>query len=279
MRQYRWIIPILFTVAIVSIIFWFVEYDNNPNIATLNDTVISSDTTIICTVDTAKPLENGSTVNQSDSLESDVNDQSSEVLDKDNSMPRPHVHFTDPYYRDLPFFPSDCPRVFVQGNDREAMLSNKTLSVNVYGRNYILKIGSDSPNGVNAKIYTENFGVDLLSIINFRDGEYECFFDEFEDLNSDCNIQITLMDFNNDDECEVLFTIQSNELAIMNTYVFKLLPHPYKNDIVRYLGYAQGQSIMYIDGTTIIAPIGFHGLCNEYILAPNDKIIEINSTN
>jgi hypothetical protein len=83
------------------------------------------------------------------------------------------------------------------------------------------------------------------------------------------------MDFNKDNECELLLTLQSEAYSISKTYVFKILPHPYKESIVKYLGVAEGQAYMYIEGTNIIAPYGSQGLYSEYMLASNGKIINI----
>jgi hypothetical protein len=88
-------------------------------------------------------------------------------------------------------------------------------------------------------------------------------------------MQITAMDFDGDEEVEILFTIQSEDYITTNTYVYKLLPTPYRDSIVKYLGVANGQLHMYVDGRSIIAPYGSQGLYNEYMLASNGKIINI----
>lgn len=190
------------------------------------------------------------------------------------AVPKPRAYSRT---SDLPFYPAGCPYVFVKGSDSRAMINNKSITTKIYGRDYTFTIGHDHPNGVRALVIADRYGEDLFHHIDFSDDDAETFFDEFGDLNSDCSMQLTVMDFNNDNECEILFTIKSDETSTATTYVFKLLPHPYQELLVKYLGSAWGQQQMFIDETTIIAPYGSQGLSEEYMLAPNGRIININN--
>ena len=177
----------------------------------------------------------------------------------------------------LPFNPAECPFVFVKGNDRSAMSSNKSINARIYGRDYTFTIGDNHPNGVRALVIAEGYGDNLFNYLEFNSDDNEVFFDEFDEMNSECNMQLTAMDFNNDDECEILLTLQSEGYVTVKTYIFKLLPHPYRETLVKYLGVAEGQQYMWVDGTNIIAPYGSQGLYNEYMLATNGRIINIDN--
>lgn len=177
----------------------------------------------------------------------------------------------------LPFNPAECPFVFVKGNDRSAMSSNKSINTRIYGRDYTFTIGDNHPNGVRALVIAEGYGDNLFNYLEFNSDDNEAFFDEFDEMNSECNMQLTAMDFNNDDECEILLTLQSEGYVTVKTYIFKLLPHPYRETLVKYLGVAEGQQYMWVDGTNIIAPYGSQGLYNEYMLATNGRIINIDN--
>ncbi len=175
----------------------------------------------------------------------------------------------------LPFNPAGCPYLYIKGSDRTAMANRKSKVLNLYDREYEFILGDNHPNGTVALIASNGYCQNLFFDINFSDDENEAFFDEFDDLRPECNMQITAMDFNNDGEIEILFTIQSEDFITTNTYVYKLLPSPYRDSIVRFLGVAEGQLHMYVDGQNIIAPYGSQGLYSEYILASNGKIINI----
>lgn len=175
----------------------------------------------------------------------------------------------------LPFNSAGCPYLYIKGSDRTAMVNRKSTIVNLYDHEYAFILGDDHPNGTVALITTDGYGHNLLFDINLSDDENELFFDEFGDLRPECNMQITAMDFNNDGEIEILFTIQSEDFIITNTYVYTLLPSPYRDTIVKFLGVAEGQLHMYVDGHNIIAPYGSQGLYSEYMLASNGRIINI----
>ncbi len=177
----------------------------------------------------------------------------------------------------LPFNPADCPSVYVKGANHEVMSANKSIDANIYGRNYTFTIGDNHPNGIRALVIGDGYGYNLFMDLDFNEEDSEVFFDEFGFLNENCNMQLTAMDFNNDGECELLLSLQSEGWCIEKTFVFKLLPHPYKDSLVKYLGVADGQLHMYIDGTNIIAPYGSQGLYNEYMLATNGRIINIDN--
>lgn len=190
-----------------------------------------------------------------------------------SGMPRLHKA-TGP--SKLPFNPAGCPYVFIKGKDYPSMAKNKSISSNIYGRNYTFSIGADHPNGTRAMVSYDHYGYSLFEDIEFSDGEYEKFFDEFGFLKDECNMQITIMDFNNDGECELLFSLQSEDWVTMTTYVFKLLPNPDKFSIVKYIGAADGQCYMFIDNNNIIAPFGSQGLFEEYMLTPDGRLVGIN---
>lgn len=177
----------------------------------------------------------------------------------------------------LPFNPAGCPYVYVKGSNHEVMTANKSTQANIYGRNYTFTIGDNHPNGIRALVIGDGYGYNLFMDLDFNEEDSEIFFDEFDFLKEDCNMQVTAMDFNNDGECELLLSLQSEGWCIEKTFVFKLLPHPYRESLVKYLGVADGQLHMYIDGTNIIAPYGSQGLYNEYMLATNGRIINIDN--
>ena len=177
----------------------------------------------------------------------------------------------------LPFNPAGCPSVYVKGANHEVMTANKSIDANIYGRDYTFTIGDNHPNGIRALVIGDGYGYNLFMDLDFNEEDNEIFFDEFGFLNEDCNMQLTAMDFNNDGECELLLSLQSEGWCIEKTFVFKLLPHPYRDSLVKYLGVADGQLHMYIDGTNIIAPYGSQGLYNEYMLATNGRIINIDN--
>lgn len=174
-----------------------------------------------------------------------------------------------------PFNAAGCPFVFVRGKDRDAMVANKSVKANIYGRNYTFSVGDNHPNGTQALVIADGYGYNLLFDIELSQEDSEIFFDEFDGFKTDCNMQLTAMDINNDGECELLLSLQSEGWCIEKTFVFKLLPHPYQDSLVKYLGVADGQLHMYIDGTTIVAPYGGQGLYEEYILASNGRIVNI----
>jgi serine/threonine protein kinase len=208
--------------------------------------------------------------NQSDAMlsQKQVENESNEKV----MMPQPQ---SDSHSSKYPFNPAGCPFIYVKGSDHASMQANKRKTLQLYNRSYDFTIGDDHPNGVRAIITTEGYGENLFLSLSFSDDDQETFFDEFEFLKEDCNMQLTIMDFNKDNECELLLTLQSEAYSISKTYVFKILPHPYKESIVKYLGVAEGQAYMYIEGTNIIAPYGSQGLYSEYMLASNGKIINI----
>lgn len=175
----------------------------------------------------------------------------------------------------LPFNPASCPYLYIKGNDRTAMANRKSKIINLYDREYEFTLGDNYPNGTVALISSDGYGQNLFFDIDFSDDDNEAFFDEFGDLRPECNMQITAMDFNRDGEIEILFTIQSEDFITTNTYIYKLLPTPYRDSLVKYLGIAEGQLYMYVNEENIIAPYGSHGLYNEYMLASNGKIINI----
>ena len=174
-----------------------------------------------------------------------------------------------------PFNAAGCPFVFVHGKDRDTMVANKSVKANIYGRNYTFSVGDNHPNGTRALVIADGYGYNLLLDIELSQEDSEIFFDEFDGFRADCNMQLTAMDINNDGECELLLSLQSEGWCIEKTFVFKLLPHPYQDSLVKYLGVADGQHHMYIDGTTIVAPYGGQGLYEEYILASNGRIVNI----
>lgn len=208
--------------------------------------------------------------NQSDAMlsQKQVENESNEKA----MMPQPQSGSHSSKY---PFNPAGCPFIYVKGSDHASMQANKRKTLQLYNRSYDFTIGDDNPNGVRAIIVTEGYGENLFLSLSFSDDDQETFFDEFDFLKEDCNMQLTIMDFNKDNECELLLTLQSEAYSISKTYVFKILPHPYKESVVKYLGVAEGQAYMYIEGTNIIAPYGSHGLYSEYMLASNGKIINI----
>lgn len=175
----------------------------------------------------------------------------------------------------MPFNPAGCPYLFIMGKDETSMIHGRSKNVQLYDRDYDFTLGYDHPNGTKAMISSNGFGQSLFSDLDFSGNEYEVFFDEFESLRPDCNMQITAMDFDRDGEIEILFSIQSNDYAITKTYVYKLLPIPYRDSIVKYLGVANGQLNMYIEGHNIIAPFGSQGLYEEYTLASNGRLTNI----
>lgn len=178
---------------------------------------------------------------------------------------------------DLPFNPAGCPYVFVKGANHEVMTANKSIHTNIYDRSYTFTIGDNHPNGIRALVSGDGYGYNLFMDLDFNEEDSEIFFDEFDFLKEDCNMQLTAMDFNNDGECELLLSLQSEGWCIEKTFVFKLIPHPYRESLVKYLGVADGQLHMYVDGTNIIAPYGSQGLYNEYMLATNGRIINIDN--
>lgn len=194
-------------------------------------------------------------------------------------LPKTKYHLPKPnqsiHKCDLPFNPAGCPYIYIKGCDKETIIANKSIKVQIYGRKYVFEMGNNHPNGIRAMILCENYGINLFNELPMSCHEDTDFYDEFGFLLENCNMQITIMDFNNDNECEILLTLQSEDKTMLKTYIFKILPHPYKEIIVKYLGEAYGQFHMFVQGTNIIAPIGCQGLYNEYILASNDKIINI----
>lgn len=132
-------------------------------------------------------------------------------------------------------------------------------------------MGDGSPNGTVATISYDKYIQNLIWDVN---DEEEEIFDDFGFLNPEWNMQITLMDFNDDEECEVLLTIQSNDHPWgTKTYVYKLYPTPYKDSITKYIGEIQAYDKMHIEDSKIVSSHFREGLEEEYILGPNDKLI------
>lgn len=175
---------------------------------------------------------------------------------------------------DYPFNPAGCPFLYIDGCDTAAMAESKSMDVNIYGREYSFCVGDDHPNGTKVNVVVERYGINLLNSIPDNDFVSLDCFDDFGFLKEDAKIQLTIMDFNDDDECELLLTL-CYEIEC-KTYIFRLLPNPYKFTIVNYLGVADGQLKMYVEGKNIIAPYGSQGLYEEYTLTSNDRIININ---
>ena len=133
----------------------------------------------------------------------------------------------------LPFNPAGTPYLYIKGSDKSAMLNHRTKSVRIYDKEYTLTMGDQSPNGCEALISCGKYVQNLL--FDLPDEDEEDRFDDFGFLNPEWNMQITLMDFDNDNECELLFTIQSEEHPWGTiTLVYKLLPNPYKDSIAKY---------------------------------------------
>lgn len=230
----------------------------SPNIAS-TDAIQSNDSTIMSDTTSVSELS--------------INDVGAQVEEK-IVVPKPQK-VNGP--NNLPFNPAGCPYVYVKGSNHEVMTANKSTQANIYGRNYTFTIGDNHPNGIRALVIGDGYGYNLFMDLDFNEEDSEIFFDEFDFLKEDCNMQVTAMDFNNDGECELLLSLQSEGWCIEKTFVFKLLPHPYRESLVKYLGVADGQLHMYIDGTNIIAPYGSQGLYNEYMLATNGQIINIDN--
>lgn len=172
----------------------------------------------------------------------------------------------------LPFNPAGCPYLYIKGSDKNAMLNHRTKSVRIYANDYTLTMGDQRPNGCEALISYGKYEQNLLFDLPEEDEEDR--FDDFGFLNPEWNMQITLMDFDNDNECELLFTIQSEEHPWGTiTLVYKLIPNPYKDSIAKYLGSITAYDKLYIDGTKIVAPHFRSGLEQEYIIDPNGKLI------
>lgn len=193
------------------------------------------------------------------------------VEDDLGNVPKPEEGVGPSY---LPFNPDGCPYVYVEGRNREDMAMNKSVTANIYCREYTFTIGDDHPNATLAIVNTNEYSYNLFRDIDFGQ-DHEWYFDEFDTLNEDCSMQITAMDFNNDGECELLLTFKSEDNLIEKTFVFKLLPQPYKDSIVKYLGEIDGQEHMHVEGTSIIAPYGSFGDYTEYILSTDNRVIEI----
>jgi hypothetical protein len=151
----------------------------------------------------------------------------------------------------------------------------KSITVRLYGRDY--KILIDNHQGIiRARISTDGYVYDLFGPVEVSKDDGEFLFDEWGGLLDEAGLQVTVMDFNNDNECELLFTIQLT-CAELRTYIFKILPHPYKFDMVKCVGCILGQTRMYVDDTHIIVPIGGQGLFYEYILTKDDRLVDIGS--
>lgn len=190
------------------------------------------------------------------------------MTDDGPNVPKPQKTQNQSY---LPFDPSGCPYIYIQGIDKDAMLNKKSIKVKVYDRYYVLTLGDGSPNGTVATISYDKYIQNLIWDVN---DEEEEIFDDFGFLNPEWNMQITLMDFNDDEECEVLLTIQSNDHPWgTKTYVYKLYPTPYKDSITKYIGEIQAYDKMHIEDSKIVSSHFREGLEEEYILGPNDKLI------
>lgn len=250
-----------FVIAILlGVIFWNSFRNNNSNPLTLN-TVTS---------DSISDVRDNNVIQEN--IDSTIITQADEPITESSKVPKPSKTF---HNTSLPFIPSGCPYIFIKGIDHDAMRNNKSISLNVYGRDYTFSLGDNHPNGIRALVMTDSYGDNLFNHLSFTQDDQETYFDEFDFLNEDCNIQLTIMDLDNDDECEVLLTLQSESFVTEKTYVFKLLPSPYRDSIVKYLGVADGQVQMFVQNKSIIAPYGSQGLYEEYIITPNNKLISI----
>lgn len=262
-------IIIIACIAVSVIVLCFAAYRLGESAHKDSSAVAVSDT--ISNPNTTLP-ENLENVN--DSITASIPEKNEASNNIPTNVPKPQKPLRQ---SSLPFNPAECPFVFVKGNDRSAMSSNKSINTRIYGRDYTFTIGDNHPNGVRALVIAEGYGDNLFNYLEFNSDDNEAFFDEFDEMNSECNMQLTAMDFNNDDECEILLTLQSEGYVTVKTYIFKLLPHPYRETLVKYLGVAEGQQYMWVDGTNIIAPYGSQGLYNEYMLATNGRIINIDN--
>lgn len=250
----------LVTIAVVVFIgYWIYNSDilnglKRKDVASI-DSFEANDSTI---------MSDSISVSKSKLLNEDVGVQAEEKI----IVPKPQK-VNGP--NNLPFNPAGCPYLYIKGSDKNAMLNHRTKAVRIYDNDYTLTMGDQSPNGCQALISCGKYEQNLL--FDLREDE-EDKFDDFGFLNPEWNMQITLMDFNNDNECELLFTIQSDEHPWGTiTLVYKLIPNPYKDSIAKYLGSITAIDKLYIDGTKIVAPHFRSGLEQEYIIDPNGKLI------
>lgn len=180
----------------------------------------------------------------------------------------------------LIFDPAGCPYFEVKGKNHTQMRKGKTFDAKIYGKTYTFVMGDDHPNSTKALAIFDGHGQSLFipritgAGVETEETE-DYYFDEAGFLKEDGRMQITLMDVDNDNICEVLFSIASSNMGMMETYVFRLLEHPYKDNIVKYVGCAEGQGNMFVYDGHIIAPFGSQGLANEYILTKDDRVVDI----
>lgn len=260
-------IGIIAAIAVLFIVLCFAAY--RLGVSGIKD---SSAVAVSDTIPNPNTTQSVQLEHVNDSIIASIPEKKEESTDIPTNVPKPQKPLKQ---SSLPFNPAGCPFVFVKGNDRAAMSSNKSINARIYGRDYTFTIGDNHPNGVRALVIAEGYGDNLFNYLEFSGDDDEAFFDEFDGMNTECNMQLTAMDFNNDNECEILLTLQSEGYVTAKTYIFKLLPHPYRETLVKYLGVAEGQQYMYVDETNIIAPYGSQGLFEEYILATNGRIINI----
>lgn len=258
-RHYPWMWFI--AIIIIAGISGYLWYSQNQIKSSANEASVASN------LDTISTPTESKIVDEPIPVENPI-----EEVQPNNIVPTPAKAISQ---SNLPFNPAGCPYLYIKGSDRTAMANRKSKTVHLYNRDYEFTLGDGRPNGTIALISSNGYGQSLFFDLDFSNDENDAFFDEFDDLRPECNMQITAMDFDGDGEVEILFTIQSEDYITTNTYVYKLLPTPYRDSIVKYLGVANGQLHMYVDGRSIIAPYGSQGLYNEYMLASNGKIINI----
>lgn len=98
--------------------------------------------------------------------------------------------------------------------------------------------------------------------------------DQFGDLNEGCYIQISYYDLDNDNKEELIVTI--GDMLISSVSAIYKVRRSSSSPFV-YLGQFDGQGDLYLDGKTIIVPIGSQGLYLAYKVL-GGKLTEVTSS-
>lgn len=163
----------------------------NPNLfnRVMNNEIVPTDTIV---------ANDSSIVPDSSSVSEVIIEDMEMQLNEKSLVPKPQ-NVNGP--NNLPFNPAGCPYLYIKGSDKNVMLNHKTKTVRIYDTDYTLTMGDQSPNGCLALISCGKYAQNLIFDLPEEDEEDR--FDELGFLNPDWNMQITLMDFDNDDECEL----------------------------------------------------------------------------
>lgn len=131
-------------------------------------------------------------------------------------------------------------------------------------------VGRNTPNGYRILGFQGQHGYDLRPGYG---GEREMLEDQFGDLNEGCYIQISYYDLDNDNKEELIVTI--GDMLISSVSAIYKVRRSSSSPFV-YLGQFDGQGDLYLDGKTIIVPIGSQGLYLAYKVL-DGKLTEVTS--